>query len=186
MKNKDARKVRTHNLLSRDLPAPRRPAPDPRLLSLPVVDTLHLSPLAFPQNPYHRLVIALEHRRDADLRSSRLLALAPVVPGRVAAGEAAGRLSSSGRVRTRSILRSDGAQLRSNRAQVEIQWDTVGMTSRTEASAETPPSASSVGRSAGSEVVYVTRQIRRSNGAMPTGLDGILDGVGALIAAARM
>ena len=45
-----------HNLLRHDLPTLRGAAPALRLLSLPVVDTLFLSPLAFPENPYHRLV----------------------------------------------------------------------------------------------------------------------------------
>ena len=45
-----------HNLLDHDLPVLMRQAPDLRLLKKPVVDTLFLSPLAFPENPYHRLV----------------------------------------------------------------------------------------------------------------------------------
>jgi ATP-dependent DNA helicase RecQ len=45
-----------HNLLRHDLPILRAYAPRLRLLSLPVVDTLLLSPLAFPEHPYHRLV----------------------------------------------------------------------------------------------------------------------------------
>ena len=64
---------------------PQRPAPRPsgpgqlfpelELLRLPVVDTLELSPLAFPENPYHRLVkdyklvsdARNDPRRDAQL-----------------------------------------------------------------------------------------------------------------------
>ena len=45
-----------HNLLHHDLPCLQAAAPDLALLSLPVIDTLFLSPLAFPRNPYHRLV----------------------------------------------------------------------------------------------------------------------------------
>ncbi|MCF1183586.1 RecQ family ATP-dependent DNA helicase [Marichromatium gracile] len=45
-----------HNILDHDLPLLRAAAPDLRLLRLPVVDTLRLSPLAFPQDPYHQLV----------------------------------------------------------------------------------------------------------------------------------
>ena len=45
-----------HNLLAHDLPYLRAQAPDHPLLSLPAIDTLLLSPLAFPENPYHRLV----------------------------------------------------------------------------------------------------------------------------------
>ncbi len=45
-----------HNVLAHDLPHLLRVAPNLRLLKLPVVDTLFLSPLAFPENPYHSLV----------------------------------------------------------------------------------------------------------------------------------
>lgn len=45
-----------HNVLLHDLPLLRRTAPDLQLHELPVIDTLMLSPLAFPQNPYHRLI----------------------------------------------------------------------------------------------------------------------------------
>ena len=54
-----------HNLLGHDLPALRSLAPDLRLLALPVVDTLYLSPLAFPENPYHRLVKDYKLVRDS-------------------------------------------------------------------------------------------------------------------------
>ena len=45
-----------HNIIAHDLPAARAVAPDAKFLSLPVIDTLFLSALAFPENPYHRLV----------------------------------------------------------------------------------------------------------------------------------
>jgi hypothetical protein len=45
-----------HNLARHDLPALRQAAPRHPLLRLPVLDTLVLSPLCFPENPYHRLV----------------------------------------------------------------------------------------------------------------------------------
>lgn len=45
-----------HNILAHDLPVLRDRAPALRLLGLPALDTLILSPLAFPANPYHRLV----------------------------------------------------------------------------------------------------------------------------------
>jgi ATP-dependent DNA helicase RecQ len=51
-----ARCVLGHNLIRHDLPVLRERAPDLPLLRLPVVDTLVLSPLCFPENPYHRLV----------------------------------------------------------------------------------------------------------------------------------
>ncbi|MBN9463497.1 MAG: RecQ family ATP-dependent DNA helicase [Burkholderiales bacterium] len=45
-----------HNLRRHDLPALAAQLPGLDGLHLPVVDTLELSPLAFPRNPYHRLV----------------------------------------------------------------------------------------------------------------------------------
>ena len=45
-----------HNLLGHDLPILKAAYPYLQLLTKPVLDTLYLSPLAFPQNPYHRLV----------------------------------------------------------------------------------------------------------------------------------
>ncbi len=45
-----------HNLIRHDLNLLKAVAPGLRLLALPVVDTLALSPLAFPRNPYHHLV----------------------------------------------------------------------------------------------------------------------------------
>ena len=51
-----ARLVLGHNLVRHDLAVLRETAPRHPLLRLPVVDTLVLSPIAFPENPYHRLV----------------------------------------------------------------------------------------------------------------------------------
>ncbi|HLC17236.1 MAG TPA: RecQ family ATP-dependent DNA helicase, partial [Thermodesulfovibrionia bacterium] len=45
-----------HNIIDYDLPLLARVAPALKLHKIPVVDTLFLSPLAFPENPYHRLV----------------------------------------------------------------------------------------------------------------------------------
>ena len=45
-----------HNIIEHDLELLARHAPDLKLLDLPAIDTLYLSPLAFPENPYHRLV----------------------------------------------------------------------------------------------------------------------------------
>ncbi|MDE0064693.1 MAG: RecQ family ATP-dependent DNA helicase [Gammaproteobacteria bacterium] len=53
-----------HNLIAFDIPHLRAAAPGLRLLRLPVLDTLRLSPLAFPANPYHRLV---KHYQDGGL-----------------------------------------------------------------------------------------------------------------------
>ena len=45
-----------HNLLGHDFPILKAASPGLEILKKPVIDTLYLSPLAFPQNPYHRLV----------------------------------------------------------------------------------------------------------------------------------
>ncbi|TFA85131.1 ATP-dependent DNA helicase RecQ [Pseudomonas sp. LAIL14HWK12:I2] len=45
-----------HNIIAHDLPLLKSCAPNLSLHSLSVVDTLRLSPLAFPKNPYHRLI----------------------------------------------------------------------------------------------------------------------------------
>ncbi len=52
----NAHYVLGHNLLQHDLLVLQKLSPKLKLLQLPVVDTLYLSPLAFPENPYHRLV----------------------------------------------------------------------------------------------------------------------------------
>ncbi|MCY3639477.1 MAG: DEAD/DEAH box helicase, partial [Gammaproteobacteria bacterium] len=58
-----------HNLVAFDLPHLAAANPDLRLLALPAVDTLRLSPLAFPRNPYHGLV---KHYRDGGLKRGQL------------------------------------------------------------------------------------------------------------------
>lgn len=58
-----------HNLIAFDLPHLTAAKPDLRLLGLPVIDTLRLSPLAFPSNPYHRLV---KHYQDGGLVRGRI------------------------------------------------------------------------------------------------------------------
>ncbi|HVR35690.1 MAG TPA: DEAD/DEAH box helicase, partial [Methylomirabilota bacterium] len=45
-----------HHLIGHDLPKLREICPVHPVLRLPVIDTLLLSPIAFPENPYHRLV----------------------------------------------------------------------------------------------------------------------------------
>ncbi|MGK2905492.1 MAG: RecQ family ATP-dependent DNA helicase [Desulfuromonadales bacterium] len=45
-----------HNIIGHDLPLLEAVSPQLDLLKKPVIDTLYLSPLAFPENPYHRLV----------------------------------------------------------------------------------------------------------------------------------
>ncbi|MDR2450657.1 MAG: RecQ family ATP-dependent DNA helicase [Candidatus Accumulibacter sp.] len=45
-----------HNIVAFDQPVLEKLCPDLTLHRLPLIDTLELSPIAFPQNPYHRLV----------------------------------------------------------------------------------------------------------------------------------
>ena len=58
-----------HNLIAFDLPHLRAAKPGLRLLTLPAVDTLRLSALAFPRNPYHSLV---KHYQDGGLKRGRV------------------------------------------------------------------------------------------------------------------
>ena len=58
-----------HNLIAFDLPHLRAAKPDLRVLTLPAVDTLRLSPLAFSRNPYHHLV---KHYQDGGLKRGRI------------------------------------------------------------------------------------------------------------------
>ncbi len=58
-----------HNLIAFDLPYLAAAKPDLRLLKLPIIDTLRLSPLAFPRNPYHHLV---KHYQDGGLKRGQL------------------------------------------------------------------------------------------------------------------
>ena len=64
----DARFVLGHNILIHDLPRLRQVAPELRFLRKPKIDTLFLSPLAYPANPYHRLI--KNYQRGYPLRSS--------------------------------------------------------------------------------------------------------------------
>ncbi len=54
-----------HNLLGHDRPTLQTLMPGLKLLEKPMVDTLYLSPLAFPENPYHRLVKDYKLVRDS-------------------------------------------------------------------------------------------------------------------------
>lgn len=63
-----ARFLLGHNLIAFDLPQLRAVQPGLQLLNMPVIDTLRLNPLAFPQNPYHHLV---KHYQDGQLLVSR-------------------------------------------------------------------------------------------------------------------
>jgi ATP-dependent DNA helicase RecQ len=59
-----------HNIVGHDLPVLRHVLGELALDRLPVLDTLHLSPIAFPQNPYHRLL--KDYRLVRDSRSDPL------------------------------------------------------------------------------------------------------------------
>lgn len=54
-----------HNIIHHDLPTLQHYKKDMALLNLPCIDTLLLSPLAFPQNPYHRLIKDYKLIRDS-------------------------------------------------------------------------------------------------------------------------
>lgn len=54
-----------HNIVEHDLPRLANVVPSLALLQKPAVDTLYLSPLAFPENPYHRLVKDYKIVRDS-------------------------------------------------------------------------------------------------------------------------
>ena len=58
-----------HNLIAFDLPHLNAANPGLGLLNLPIIDTLRLSPLAFPRNPYHHLV---KHYQDPRLKRRQL------------------------------------------------------------------------------------------------------------------
>ncbi len=58
-----------HNIIAFDLPHLKAARSSLRLLKLPVIDTLRLSPLAFPRNPYHHLV---KHYQDGGLTRRQL------------------------------------------------------------------------------------------------------------------
>ena len=55
-----------HNVINHDLPFLREACSGLRVLMKPPIDTLWLNPLAFPRNPYHRLV---KHYKDGRLQA---------------------------------------------------------------------------------------------------------------------
>ena len=64
-----------HNVRQHDHPQLLRQYPALRLLDLPIIDTLELSAVAFPTNPYHRLVKGyklLSDSRNDPLKDARL------------------------------------------------------------------------------------------------------------------
>ena len=58
-----------HNIVHFDRPRLENRRPGLRILSKKVIDTLWLNPLAFPRNPYHRLV---KHYLDGRLQAERV------------------------------------------------------------------------------------------------------------------
>lgn len=60
-----ARFVLGHNIINHDLPRLHQVAPFLNIFEKPAIDTLYLSPLAFPENPYHRLVKDYKLVRDS-------------------------------------------------------------------------------------------------------------------------
>lgn len=67
---KGAEFVLGHNVRRHDIPVLAQLFPRLQVLELPVVDTLELSPLAFPENPYHRLV--KDYKLVSDARNDPL------------------------------------------------------------------------------------------------------------------
>jgi ATP-dependent DNA helicase RecQ len=70
-----ARVLIGHNLRRHDVPLLRRQYPGLGCLNLPVIDTLELSAIAFPANPYHRLVKGyklLSDSRNDPVKDARL------------------------------------------------------------------------------------------------------------------
>ena len=62
---KDSAFILGHNLIGHDFPVLRSINPELTILKKNIIDTLFLSPLAFPRNPYHRLVKDYKLVRDA-------------------------------------------------------------------------------------------------------------------------
>ncbi len=62
---KEAEYILGHNLLSHDIPRLKKVSPNLDVLERPAIDTLYLSPLAYPANPYHRLVKDYQIVRDS-------------------------------------------------------------------------------------------------------------------------
>ncbi len=61
----DASFILGHNILRHDIPRLQNLAPSLRIAHKPAIDTLYLSPLAYPENPYHRLIKDYQLVRDS-------------------------------------------------------------------------------------------------------------------------
>ncbi len=69
-----------HNIIEHDLLYLREAQAGPQIMSKPPIDTLRLNPLAFPRNPYHRLIkhykdgrLQADHASDAELDAGLVL-----------------------------------------------------------------------------------------------------------------
>ncbi|MCB2216077.1 MAG: RecQ family ATP-dependent DNA helicase [Desulfobulbaceae bacterium] len=62
---RDARFMLGHNIINHDLPRLKQVTPNLQIFTKPAIDTLFLSPLAYPANPYHRLVKNYQIVRDS-------------------------------------------------------------------------------------------------------------------------
>lgn len=71
----DAECLAGHNVMEHDWKALHEAAPDLRIVNIPVLDTLLLSPICFPENPYHHLVKdykLVSESRNNPIEDSRL------------------------------------------------------------------------------------------------------------------
>ncbi len=62
---RDALYILGHNIINHDIPRLKQAAPVLKFLQQPAIDTLFLSPLAYPENPYHRLIKDYQLVRDS-------------------------------------------------------------------------------------------------------------------------
>ena len=72
---KNAEYILGHNIIRHDLRVAQYYYPEASFLKLPVIDSLFLSPLAFPENPYHKLVKdykLVKHSKNDPVEDSRL------------------------------------------------------------------------------------------------------------------
>ena len=61
----DASYILGHNIINHDIPLLKKNEYSLNILEKPAVDTLYLSPLAYPENPYHRLIKNYQLVRDS-------------------------------------------------------------------------------------------------------------------------
>ena len=95
-----------HNVIEHDLPYLREASSGLRLLTKPPIDTLWLNPLAFPRNPYHRLV---KHYKDGRLQAGR--ASDPELDAGLVFAVLRNQLTELPKTRSRRSRSSDGPPL---------------------------------------------------------------------------